>query len=331
MKATPTLFQFPFSLYRLSSPAERYILYDIEIITWLRRERFVTGVLLGSLPQIPSQNVFLGLPLVLQLEEARLLVETGLAVIVNDSTDHLLDYNERTCLRVYESKATARKCGDSLAKTVEQEKAVKAKAAAKAAFSGSRSSSRDDMTWQTQARLGTDDCTEGDEALHKFFDQPKTSPEIGRGDKKDTSRDLQPWMTTPSTSQLRMSNVSGPADNKLPEVDLNSFTLFKNLHRQGYFITPGLRFGCQFSIYPGDPLRFHSHFLATSVGWDEEIDLHDIVGGGRLGTAVKKGWLVGGMEVDTLTESLDQSHTDTTFLANDKSRVRAFCIEWGGM
>ena len=271
--------------------------------------------------------MFLGLPLVLQLEEARVLVETGLAVIINDSKDHLRDYNERTCLRVYESKITARKCGDSLARTVEQEKAVKARAA----LLRSKSSSRSDMTWQMQARLSADGSTEEDEAVQKLLDRLNTSPEAGRGDKEGMSRDLQPWMTTPSTSQLRMSNVCSPADNTSPDVDLNSFTLFKHLHRQGYFITPGLRFGCQFSIYPGDPLRYHSHFLASSVGWDEEIDLHNIVGGGRLGTAVKKGWLLGGMEVGTSTESLDQSHIDTTFGVNDKSKARAFCIEWGSM
>jgi len=47
-------------------------------------------------------------------------------------------------------------------------------------------------------------------------------------------------------------------------------------------MTPGLRFGCHYTVYPGDPLRFHSHFLATGADWDEEFDLLDIVGGGRL-------------------------------------------------
>lgn len=34
------------------------------------------------------------------------------------------------------------------------------------------------------------------------------------------------------------------------------------------------------------------------MDWEEEFDLLDLVGGGRLGTGVKKGWLVGGLEGD---------------------------------
>ena len=81
---------------------------------------------------------------------------------------------------------------------------------------------------------------------------------------------------------------------------------------------PGLRFGCDYNVYPGDPLRFHSHFLAVGYEWDQEIPLLDLIGGGRLGTAVKKGFLIGGKDTsDTMDEEGDG--------------VRTFCIEWGGM
>lgn len=83
-------------------------------------------------------------------------------------------------------------------------------------------------------------------------------------------------------------------------------------------MTPGLRFGCDYTVYPGDPLRFHSHFVATGYEWDEEIRLLDIVGGGRLGTGVKKGFLIGG-------ENPERKST------GEDDRVRTFCIEWGGM
>ena len=65
--------------------------------------------------------------------------------------------------------------------------------------------------------------------------------------------------------------------------------------------------------YPGDPLRFHSHFITRGLGWDEEIDLIDIVGGGRLGTGVKKAWMFGGQP--------DRG---------DTAETRVFCVEWGG-
>jgi len=98
-----------------------------------------------------------------------------------------------------------------------------------------------------------------------------------------------------------------------------SYPLFAHLHAHDYFITPGLRFGCDYTVYPGDPLRFHSHFLAVGYDWKEEIPLLDLIGGGRLGTGVKKGFLIGGQ---------DQSKDPHKACGAD---VRTFCIEWGGM
>jgi tRNA-splicing endonuclease subunit Sen34 len=44
----------------------------------------------------------------------------------------------------------------------------------------------------------------------------------------------------------------------------------------------------------------------------------DLVGGGRLGTGVKKGFLLGGVE--------DRDGGD-----KEDGDVRTFCVEWGGM
>jgi len=88
-------------------------------------------------------------------------------------------------------------------------------------------------------------------------------------------------------------------------------------------MSPGLRFGCQYCVYPGDPLRFHSHFLAVGAEWDEEMDLLTLVGGGRLGTGVKKGFLLGGVE-----RRVDESEEGEM---RDGEGVRCFCVEWGGM
>lgn len=90
----------------------------------------------------------------------------------------------------------------------------------------------------------------------------------------------------------------------------SGYPVYKHLHENGYFLSPGLRFGCQYMAYPGDPLRFHSHFVVTGMEWDEEIEMKDVVGGGRLGTGVKKAWMVGGED--------------------GEGKVRTFCIEWGG-
>ena len=86
-------------------------------------------------------------------------------------------------------------------------------------------------------------------------------------------------------------------------------------------------------MYPGDPLRFHSHFLANGLGWDEEIGLLDLVGGGRLGTGVKKGWLVGGrVEVEGGGgDGVEGGDHGGDADGAREGKVRTFCIEWGGM
>ncbi|KAJ9623290.1 tRNA-splicing endonuclease subunit [Taxawa tesnikishii (nom. ined.)] len=68
--------------------AHRYLLYDVNTVTYVRREHNITGVLIGGLPQAPQQNVFLGMPLELMPEEARLLVEKEVAYIVDDVAAH---------------------------------------------------------------------------------------------------------------------------------------------------------------------------------------------------------------------------------------------------
>ena len=135
------------------------------------------------------------------------------------------------------------------------------------------------------------------------------------------SESTDPWAITPTTAPEYLPGPLRDPRFPLPNVRPSSFSLFKMLHSKGYFLSPGLRFGCQYMAYPGDPLRFHSHFLAIGVDWDEEIDLLDIVGGGRLGTAVKKGFLLGGPVPS------DTSHEGET----SRGEARAFCIEWGGM
>ena len=64
-----------------------------------------------------------------------------------------------------------------------------------------------------------------------------------------------------------------------------------------------------------------------SAEWDEEIDLLNLVGGGRLGTGVKKGWLIGGVE----DKEEDGRDAEDKVEADGGTGVRIFCIEWGGM
>ena len=95
-----------------------------------------------------------------------------------------------------------------------------------------------------------------------------------------------------------------------PTADRIAINVYEYLHNAGYWMTPGLRFGCDYTAYPGDPLRYHSHFMVhVEKEEDEGVDMLTLVGGGRVATQTRKAWMLAG-EVE--------------------GKVRVFTIEWAG-
>lgn len=315
----------PFPLFKISSGSDTFILYDINTITWLRKTHNILGVLVGTLPQFPQQNVFLGLPLELQPEEARLLVEKGVAYIVDDLQWHISGMQSMTSAQKETFKMALYRQGKEAArKENEKKEMVREKAMKKAQ---DRDKCDGDGILETEDVLVAEEAKE-DDALFDKTSQSSFAKVSSPSKPSDTKPDS--WIITPVSSSpaLQLPPVKPPST--LPSVNPSSYALFKHLHSLGYFLSPGLRFGCQFLIYPGDPLRFHSHFLAMATEWEEEIDLLDLVGGGRLGTGVKKGWLIGGSDRKE-SAGTTASRVREPGAVDANAKVRTFCIEWGGI
>jgi tRNA-splicing endonuclease subunit Sen34 len=299
----------------ISFVAGRYLLFSVDAATWLRREHHICGVLIGTIPQVPQQNVFLGLPLQLMPEEARLLVEKGLTYVVDDALAHERGLAEASAARRRQYLTQLRRKGTDIA-NIQAEAKERSRAIA---LSKSRSGLLKRLDEKSESRIEESSLNTIDSATEEIlFDTPTPSEQASTD-----SSSISSFGVTPATStSLLTPPPSPPSTGDLPEVP-DSYPLFKHLHSKGYFISPGLRFGCQYLVYPSDPLRFHSHFLASHVGWNEELDLMDIVGGGRLGTGVKKGYLIGGSEKKEKQGAGDVDEDDNT--------VRTFSIEWAGM
>ncbi|KAJ9204336.1 hypothetical protein DTO164E3_2098 [Paecilomyces variotii] len=300
---------------QISFVSGRYLLFSIDAVTYLRREHNICGVLIGTLPQIPQQNVFLGLPLELMPEEARLLVDKGVACIVDEKKAHndgmkaLMQEDRRRYLQDLEheglqaSRIQAEKKelqrGEAL-KNLEKKKSAKVKV--------------------TDTETATKDPAVAEEDVDTELFRPDQRPGSALASSRASIIPDTPFGITPATSYPPLQSQAQPG-LLLPKPDVpTSYPLYAHLHSKGYFLAPGLRFGCQYLAYPGDSLRFHSHFLVVAADWEEEIDLMDIIVGGRMGTGVKKGFLIGGAE-----KTLPTSESDT----NDS--VRTFSIEWAGM
>ncbi|KTG39966.1 hypothetical protein cypCar_00004757 [Cyprinus carpio] len=66
------------------------------------------------------------------------------------------------------------------------------------------------------------------------------------------------------------------------------FCVYRDLRNKGFYLTSAGKFGGDFLVYPGYPLRFHAHFIALCISMDEELPLCDILAIARLGSNVKK-------------------------------------------
>lgn len=326
----------------------RYLLFDINAITYLRKHHRICGVFIGTLPQNPSQNVFMGLPMEIMPEEAQVLLDDAVCYIVDDARAHdvaLAKANRRrqgVYVRENEAKAMEISEEKGREKEFERKRALKKVGVGKGRKKGveSMGSSTETVTATVSTSIveGTERYgVEGEgvpesESINlaeaesdSLFEAPLH--QINNSKTSSTNQPQQPQSQslhlTPSTSTTLLAPQSQPQTHQHPThtIPLHSpsYTLFSHLHHHPnkYFSTPGLRFGCTFCVYPGDPLRYHSHFLAVGYDWDEEVDLMDFVGGGRLGTGVKKGWLVGGKEAGRD--------------GGDGGKVRTWSVEWAGM
>ncbi|OAX83320.1 tRNA-intron endonuclease [Emergomyces africanus] len=300
----------------ISLVSGHYFLFSVDIATYLRREHHICGALIGTLPQIPQQNVFLGLPLELMPEEARILVEKGVAYIVDDVKAHmdgiqnLADQDRRRYLHNLEQEGRQAAIAQASRKEQRREEALKKLEMRNAAKPVEPLQNQSDSPPQNFHEV------DSEELLFDNSGQPSSSALTHS--RQSVAVDAA-FGITPATSDGLFPKAPSPPPPTLPDVP-PSYPLFAHLHSEGYFLSPGLRFGCQYLAYPGDPLRFHSHFLAVSVEWDEEFDIMNLVSGGRLGTGVKKGFLIGG------AESPDESHVETS-----PNAVRTFSFEWAGM
>ncbi|KAL2200625.1 hypothetical protein P885DRAFT_74457 [Corynascus similis CBS 632.67] len=306
---------------RISRVAGRYLVFDIDDVVYIRRYHGICAVLTGTMPQNPTQNLFLGLPVELQAEEAKLLVDKGAAYIADELTNHLsqLTTMDEPTRKAYlehlkQQRRNAQQVFDEEKARVQAKHQAKRKAKPAAEAPTTGIAEQEDPSSSSTA----------------LFDPPKPSP---KQEKKDlalpgvTPTTSFPLLTTPTTTLCSSAATDPSSITKLP--------LYRYLNSRGYYTTPGLRFGGDFSVYPGDPFRYHAHYLANSYGWDEQIAMLDLVTSGRLGTAVKKSFLFGAARPAAADDGGSSDHGDGAQGSSGKGQegkeVRVFCIEWAGM
>lgn len=254
------------------------LVFSLQSIRRLR-DLGVCGVLSGSLPTIAQQNVFLSVPLRLSAEEAVWLLVNGYAR-ANVTTPKTLceKLADRTVVKNLSEEAD-----DRLQEEFQRQRAYK----------------RQQHELKLQ-KLGIQEKrrVEDHQLLEQsLFRETENESRILREEQRD-SQDL--------VDRLK-ANYSRDAD----------YRVFDSLKRHGLVVSPGARFGGKFIVYPGDPLRYHSHMVVSSpLDYRQDpIEFRDIINGSRLSTTVKKIWVLSGIDKQQETE---------------EDQVKFFSIEWAG-
>ncbi|AET40549.1 tRNA splicing endonuclease subunit SEN34 Ecym_6164 [Eremothecium cymbalariae DBVPG len=279
------------------------LVFNIEDVKRLR-ERGAVGILCGTLPTAAQQNLFLTVPLRLMAEEAVWLVASGYAYFLGD--DVLL----QEALEGVGSK-TVEQWGREERRQKEQQ-----------------------LAWRRQQRKEREAAYGGG---GDGGDRGDLAAEGGDGDGARRLEEEQSlFIETCNESRLTSEKVRAFSEDAVLQqglvnaviaryLKIGDYLMFKSLREQNYFLSPGARFGARFIAYPGDPLRYHSHMAVQPAidYYTEAVDLQQVVCGGRLGTGVKKLWILGGVRYREVEAGADQ-------LLECGAPVSFFSIEWAG-
>lgn len=70
------------------------------------------------------------------------------------------------------------------------------------------------------------------------------------------------------------------------------YFVFQNLRNNGYIVTPGMKFGCDFAVYERGPGIDHAPYLVQVFRPVDELTATGVVLAGRLATTVKKQYIL---------------------------------------
>ncbi|KAK2460606.1 hypothetical protein APHAL10511_007076 [Amanita phalloides] len=264
--------------------------WDVDDIATLRSEHRICGILTGTLPHLSQQNVFLGVPLVLMPEEVVHLVEKGVAILVNDFAAYSIP-----ALGGLQHWALQQETLNNQY-LLSQSKGITASARASSEEAQKKRRERE----QRRAKVDIDTDPTGlvtNVASSVSVPQNRSSHNLII----PASSTNFSWYQQTNEHHLHASVESAMAAGiwKFPSDSFERArcAVFSDLHEKGYFIGGGIKFGGHYLVYPGDPLRYHSHFAATV----HETSLPtlrpmEIVAHGRLGTGTKKTHLLCGWD-----------------------------------
>lgn len=81
------------------------------------------------------------------------------------------------------------------------------------------------------------------------------------------------------------------ARNLYNEFDLK-YAVYRNLRDEGFIVTPGIKYGCDFAVYKHGPGVEHAPYMVSVRKGEEDLTATEIVKAGRLATTVRKRFIM---------------------------------------
>lgn len=323
-----SLRQVPISVH-----GDRAYVFDSTDVLHLRIAHRILGMLTGSLPLLPQQNAYLGLPLQLMPEEVKLLLDRGVAQLIDDqaahrdgimSKDEWDQWQQERQRRIDEERLDnwkrqedhKKRFEEALKKGTQGKSKAKGKAAAAATVTSVDAEKARQVEEKRQARAEEKKRRQQHQEAegYEVEQEAETSATQQAQDTSTEAPETSEVAAPPDLSNYSYTHLTADAATGLPWYDPSTSSnealstpfspstplsqtrqhLFHHLNNKGYYLSCGLRFGGDFVLYPGDPFRYHSHFTMTVVEDEESrISCGKLIADGRLGTAVKKVHLIG--------------------------------------
>lgn len=277
----------------------RSLVWGAEAVQALRERLGVGGRAVGALPRGPRQNSRLGLPLLLMPEEARLLAEIGAVTLVSaprpDPRGHslaLASFKRQQELGFQEQSALAAEARETRRQGL-RERIAEGQAAKKRKLGQDSGAGESPEAGESQAAAqdepGASQASGEPEEAGSSCPQPGPSEGVTPLPRSALLVQLATARPRPVKARpldWRVRSKDWPHAGR-PAHELR-YSVYRDLWERGFFLSAAGKFGGDFLVYPGDPLRFHAHYIAQCWAPGDPIPLQDLVSAGRLGTSVRK-------------------------------------------
>lgn len=95
----------------------------------------------------------------------------------------------------------------------------------------------------------------------------------------------------PKGAKVSFKKLRARAKTLYEEFDLK-YAVYRDMRDRGLFVTPGIKYGCDFAVYKQGPGVDHAPYMISVKKAKDEVTATDIVKAGRLATTVRKRFIM---------------------------------------